>query len=299
MASDSRCAANGRVVSAGTKQGLAQCRKSRFLSARRQKALFAGQTHARAWLGMVDHPHFVHILGAMQGSMQPATIPQRSSTAIPSAGRQAVTAEGGGGAVGFAIDRGRAAASLSKPPDVLLPTEKARRVAALVLLLEGFHELRDSLRGGDGDTFRDGGLLLAPHESDCRLLRRGSECTCVLSGVAELERLLQRMRFEQPRLRFHVVAYFVDAEQRGRWEPRKARRRRPWQPYAYRRFVVRDARADKALAVEGVGWLAERWDLRDVRGELVNPWLVAPGVDNATFARLTSVHSPPLRSAST
>ena len=238
----------------------------------------------------------------MQAVMQPVTLPELER--VPQ--RQATASDGGSdggggaGAVGFDIaDFLRGGSTLPKPPGVLLPIEKARRVASLVCLLEQFHELRDTLRAGDGDTYRDGGLLLAAHEPVCALLRRGRRCTCVLSGIAELERLLEWMRLEQPRLRFHVVAFFVDVERRGRWERRRTgpKRLRRLSPFVHRRVLVRDPRAEKHLAVEGVGWLAERWDLRDARNELVNPWLLGMGFDKAEFARLTSVHSPLLRSA--
>ena len=225
-----------------------------------------------------------------------ATIPRARARRAATAMAASVGSGGGvcGGAVGL-----RPAFTAPVPPhsqnspNVLLPTQKARRVAALVNLLESFHELRDSLRAGDGDTFGDG-LLLAPHEDSCRLRRHGSRCTCVLSAVAELERLLAQMRTDEPRLRFHLVAWFVDAQHRGRWEPRpRAKRRRPWQPFVYRRFVVRDPRAEKRLALDGVRWLAERWELRDVRGELVEPHLVSPGFDAPIFERLVSGHSSP------
>ena len=183
-------------------------------------------------------------------------------------------------------------------PDASLSVVAARSVAALVLLLESFHELRDTLHGGDGDTYRAGGLLLARHERGCRLHRAGARCSCVLSAVAELERLLGEMRIVEPHLRWHVLAFFVDVERRGRWERRRSgpRRLRRVSPFVRRSVVVRDPRAEKGLAMEGVAWLAGRWDLRDVRGELVNPWLVGSGLDKRTFERLASTHSPLLRS---
>jgi len=244
-----------------------------------------------------------HELGARSLTLQPSRLERDPPTR---AARGNAVGRRGGSAAGVAAGAGgnekfRAAApsSLSKPGEALSPVLAAGRVAALVNLLEAFHELRDSLRAGDSDTFREGGLLLASHEGRCQLLRRGSACTCVLSGVAELERLLARMRSEEPRLRWHVVAYFVDVERRGRWERRRTgpRRLRRLSPLVRRSLLVRDPRADRELALTGVRWLAERWDLRDVRGELVNPWLVAPGLDARIFERLASVHSPPLRSS--
>src|SRR5215831_20445261 len=177
-------------------------------------------------------------------------------------------------------------------PEGVGPQLVARRMAALILLLEGLHELRDTLRSGDGDSRGASGLLLRPHEPTCRIHRDGRTCTCVQSGVDELERLLGLMRRADPWLRWHVVAWFVDARRHGRWEPRpRAKRKRPWSPYVYRRLVERAPGASRERALEGVAWLAERWALRDARGELVEPWLVAPGLDKRTFERLASVHS--------
>jgi hypothetical protein len=171
-----------------------------------------------------------------------------------------------------------------------------RRVAALVNLLEALHELRDPRHAGDGDTPREGGLLLAAHEPGCLLHRRGSRCTCVQSAVAELERLLAVMRRARPRERWHLVAFFVDAGRRGRWEPRPRRKgRRHLSPFVYRRWLERDPRADKDLAMVGVEWLADNWDLRDVRGELVEPWLLSPGFDGRVFERLGLRALPPVR----
>ena len=227
--------------------------------------------------------------------MQPVALPELERVPQRQATASDVGSDGGGGAgaVGFDIPGFfRGGSTLPEPPEVLLPTQKARRVASLVNLLEAFHELRDSRGRGDGDSYAASGLLLRSHGPECFLHRDGRTCTCVQSGIAELERLLGRMRCEQPRLRFHVVAWFVDAQHRGRWEPRpRARRKRPWSPFVYRRFVVRDSRAERHLALEGVGWLAERWALRDLRGEVVEPHLVSPGVDREAFGRLVSGHS--------
>jgi len=78
-----------------------------------------------------------------------------------------------------------------------------------------------------------------------------------------------------------------------RVRPRKGRR-----PAAlvYHRSIERDPRADRGRALDGVAWLAASWDLRDLRGELVEPWLVAPGLDRGAFERLAFSHSGPVRS---
>jgi len=170
-----------------------------------------------------------------------------------------------------------------------------RRLAALVVLLQGFDDLRDSSGRGDGDTYRGGGLLLRDHERHCLLLQRGSRCSCVHSGLDELERLLGLMRLDEPRLRWHVVAFFVDARERGRWEWRKRKGRRH-AGFVYRRWLERDPRANRELAVAGARWLAGRWGLRDLRGELVEPWLVAPGLDRGMVDKLDSRHSGLVRS---
>jgi hypothetical protein len=213
----------------------------------------------------------------------------------------AATAGCAGGASDVDLDV-RTRASLQPAPlrDVLFsapatPVVVARRVAALVNLLESLHELRDSRARGDGDGYRDAGLLLTAHEPSCWLHRDGRTCTCVQSGVAEIERLLAEMRRREPHLRWHVMSYFVDARSRGRWEPRRPRRKRHYAPFVYRRWVERSPAASREQAMLGVAWLAERWNLRDVRGELVEPWLVSPGFDKRTFERLGSGHSGVLR----
>jgi len=209
----------------------------------------------------------------------------------------AVVAGGGRGARRDAtLRRNAGSAPPPKLQEALSPIVATRRLAALILLLEGLHELRDTLRSGDGDNRGASGLLLRPHEPSCRIHRDGRTCSCVQSGVDELERLLGLMRREEPWLRWHVVAWFVDARRHGRWEPRpRAQRKRPWSPYVYRRLVDRNPAASRERALEGVAWLAERWRLRDVRGELVEPWLVAPGVDRRSFERLASAYSGPVR----
>jgi len=170
-----------------------------------------------------------------------------------------------------------------------------RRVAALILLLEGLVDWRSTPRAGDGDSYRDGALLLFEHEHHCLLLRRGRRCSCVQSGLDETERLLAVMRAHRPFERWHVRAWFVDAEWRGRWVERPRKGRRP-AALVYRREVLRDPRADKGRAMDGVAWLASAWGLRDLRGELVEPWLVAPGLDRVAFDKLDSRHSGLVRS---
>jgi hypothetical protein len=63
----------------------------------------------------------------------------------------------------------------------------------------------------------------------------------------------------------------------------------------HRRWLERDPKADRRLAMDGVAWLAERWQLRDLRGELVEPHLLAPGLDKRTWPALLSAHSGPVR----
>ena len=204
----------------------------------------------------------------------------------------AVAAGGRRGVAEAEVARAAAAPALPKLQSGLLSTLTARRLAALIVLLEGLHELRDPRHAGDGDSYRSPGLLLRSHEPGCLLYRTGTVCSCVQSAVSELERLLALMRSDEPQMRFHLVAWFVDADRRGRWERRpRPRRRRPWSPQVYRRWVERNPRADRRQALAGVRWLAERWALRDVRGELVEPWLLAPGLDSRAFERLASLHS--------
>jgi hypothetical protein len=232
----------------------------------------------------------------MQAVMQAAVL-ERDARRRGAGDDVAVTAVGGGGGV----ERAKSPSTPVPPRSKnhrhvpLSPLATARRFAALVLLLEAFHELRGSLRSGDGDAYRGGGVLLADHEPGCALLRRGRVCSCVQSAVAECERLLAEMRWAEPRLRFHLVAWFVDAERKGRWERRTGRRRR-LSPLVYRRIVVRDPRAERELAIAGVAWLAERWNLRDVRDELVEPWLVGPGVDARQGSEYSRAHSGLVRS---
>jgi len=170
------------------------------------------------------------------------------------------------------------------------PVREGRRLAAVILLLQNLREWRDPHRRGDGDSYKDGHLLLLPHEPHCRWLRFGEGCDCVQAALAELERLLACLKADEPRLHFHVRAWFVDTSERGRWEWRKRRGRRP-AGFVYRRWVDRDPRADRGLALLAAGKLADSWGLRDARGELVEPWLVAPGVDKHILDRHSLPHS--------
>jgi hypothetical protein len=209
----------------------------------------------------------------------------------------------GGGGAGSRDAAAIFAAGSSPQPKLGTPSFPSlttrRRIAALVFLLEQFHELRDSLRSGDGDNERSSGLLLAPHESHCHIYKRIATCTCILSDVAEVERLLAAMKTTVPDLRWHVVAYFVDAEEKGRWEKRPVKKgRRYFSPLVYRRFTTRNEKAQKALALAGVKWMAENWNLRDLRGELVEPLAL---LDSGGRGAVASRHSSPralfLRSA--
>jgi hypothetical protein len=104
------------------------------------------------------------------------------------------------------------------------------------------------------------------------------------------------MRSDEPTLRWHVLAFLVDARPRGRWELRPPRRgKRHLSPLVHRRWLERDPNADRRLAMDGVHWLAEHWQLRDLRGELVEPHLLAPGLDKRTWPALLSAHSGPVR----
>jgi hypothetical protein len=139
----------------------------------------------------------------------------------------------------------------------------------LVVILEGLRELLDPVRSGDGDTYRAGGLLLLPHAEGCWFHRNGRSCTCPVSGALEAERLLERMPRYYAR---HVRGWFVDVERRGRWVWRKRRLVRE-------RVVDRRPGSELGPARAGTEWMARHWGLRDARGELVEPWLVAPGLD--------------------
>jgi len=172
------------------------------------------------------------------------------------------------------------------------PSERRASLAKAVEINEAWRVLRDPIRRGDGDSYPAGGMLLAAHEPTCRLHRDGRHCSCVQSAVAELERLLTRMRSDEPRLRWHLLAFFVDARPRGRWELRPPRRgKRHLSPLVRRCWLERDPKADKRLAMDGVAWLAEHWNLRDLRGELVEPHLLAPGLDKRRWPALLSAHS--------
>jgi len=222
-----------------------------------------------------------------------------SSPAAADPRRPASGAGGGGGAAALEHEPVEAGPPpLSNPHDGPFSPETTRfyrRVAALILLLEGLVDWRSTLRAGDGDSYRDGALLLFEHESHCLLLRHGRRCSCVQSGLDETERLLAVMRRQRPFERWHVRAWFVDAEWRGRWVERPRKGRRP-AALVYRREVLRDPRADRGRALDGVAWLASAWNLRDLRDELVEPWLVAPGLDRQVFDKLDSRHSGLVRS---
>jgi len=164
------------------------------------------------------------------------------------------------------IPKGLSSVQATLPSD---PVRAARRFAALVVILEGLRELLDPLRSGEGNGAARGGLLLLPHEQGCWFHRDGRSCTCPVSGALEAERLLERMpRFYAGQVR----GWFVDVERRGRWVWRKRRLVRE-------RVVSRRPGSDLGPARAGVEWMARHWGLRDARGELVEPWLVAPGVD--------------------
>jgi len=229
----------------------------------------------------------------MVGSLL-TTLVAALAVAAPRSRRQAVGMAGvAGGAAG--VDEPnflRASPTQPELPAPLSPILATHRQAALIVLLESLHELRDPIRRGDGDSYPAGGMLLAAHEPTCRLHRDGRHCSCVQSAVAELERLLTRMRSDEPRLRWHLLAFFVDARPRGRWELRPPRRgKRHLSPLVRRCWLERDPKADKRLAMDGVAWLAEHWNLRDLRGELVEPHLLAPGLDKRRWPALLSAHS--------
>jgi len=169
----------------------------------------------------------------------------------------------------------RATAARSSPSLPTDPARAARRFAALVVILEGLRELLDPLRSGEGNGVARGGVLLLPHERGCWFHRDGRSCTCPVSGALEAERLLERMpRFYAGQVR----GWFVDVERRGRWVWRKRRLVRE-------RVIARRPGAELGPARAGVEWMARHWGLRDARGELVEPWLVAPGVDRLLLWR--------------
>jgi len=165
----------------------------------------------------------------------------------------------------------RQATARSSPSLPTDPVRAARRFAALVVILEGLREVVDPLRSGNGDGYPSGGVLLLPHEQACWFHRDGRSCTCPVSGALEAERLLERMpRFYAAQVR----GWFVDVERRGRWVWRKRKLVRE-------RVVTRRPGSELGPARAGVEWMARHWGLRDARGELVEPWLVAPGFDRS------------------
>ena len=170
------------------------------------------------------------------------------------------------------------------------------RAARIAWLLEQHSELSDPLRSGQG--FGAGGLTLMPHAGSC-LVGKSSppRCTCWRRDVVELERLLALMRKRAKQesvrwwdddakrwrsaslgtLRFHVLAWYVNASRVGQWRPievKKGRklklptgqdvlRTRSGRIVPARHHVTvtrhRDAREDRARL--GVEWMALRWSL--------------------------------------
>lgn len=146
------------------------------------------------------------------------------------------------------------------------------RERTIVALLENYHELVDPKASGKGGD-RGIGIMMMP--------------STYTPSVKELERLLAEMR-QAPqravhrghplgRLRFHLVAWYVDVERVGSWHPLRVKRGRTKVPAGQEilrdeegRYVPavrvervhRDARARRKLAEIGVEWLAERWGLR-------------------------------------
>jgi hypothetical protein len=185
------------------------------------------------------------------------------------------TAGGGRGAVGFDLEpRVAAGAPQPKLRDGLLSPPPTRRLAAVRVLLERLHDF-DPLRSGDGDTFRAGALLLAPHEPACQLGRSGTRCTCVLSALAELERLLLLMRVQRPKQFGHLHARYIARTQVLRDLPVRRRNKRGKTVRVFERCLVDlyPAWVRAEVVRRGVACLAASWDLRDLRGELVEPWL--------------------------
>jgi hypothetical protein len=155
---------------------------------------------------------------------------------------------------------------------------------AIVALLVNYRVLTDPIRSGSGTG--GGGLVLMPHADHCEIRRsRPPRCTCELAAVAELERLLKRMRddrgepyrgFPLSTLRWHLVAWYVSVEQVASWHPVVLRRGhrirvavgqdvlrdesgRPVPSVRVEHRPRRDGRAVKATADVGVEWLARNW----------------------------------------
>lgn len=165
------------------------------------------------------------------------------------------------------------------------------RETAIVNLLTHHHEHLDPLRQGDGDN--SGALLLLPHEDGCRFTVNGrrtqGNCDCVIARALEVERLLAQMRNQAKqkaygghslgKLRFHVVAWYVDVVEHGRWEPKpvvkgkklkvpsgqqilRDARTGKWVPARYVKQPPKRSRdARKPLADLGVEWMAREWAL--------------------------------------
>lgn len=160
------------------------------------------------------------------------------------------------------------------------------REKAIVRILERYDELTDPVRAGFGNG--GGGAPFMPHARTCSIMTtHPPRCSCWRRDVDEVTRLLgvMRNRAKQEayrgtslgRLRWHVVAFYVDA----RWITAHERiptrkgvklavpagqrilrdKTGAWVPSRVVRRPVRHSDAREQRALDGVAWMAERWAL--------------------------------------
>jgi len=135
------------------------------------------------------------------------------------------------------------------------------REQAIVALLERFDDLHDPWQAGNGGDRGLGGLT--PHEPGCHVWSGSPpRCTCAYRSVAELERLLVRMRDERKPLWWQLNEHFLAVTWVAKtvYVRRKAKNGKHVTVSERRLERVGDG-SDPRLVDEGVSWLANAWNL--------------------------------------